>query len=51
MNSLNATHFHDDAAREYLKAVRSPDARACPHRSVVVDHYRLEGKADRRRAC
>jgi Transposase zinc-ribbon domain len=50
--SLNAPHFHDDdAAREYLEAVRWPDGPVCPHCGVIGGHYQLEGKAHRKGLC
>jgi transposase-like protein len=49
MSALNAKHFKDDnAAREYLEAIRWPDAPICPHcGSISKDHYVLNGKAHR----
>src|SRR5262249_38732326 len=48
MSSLTAPLFQNhDKAPEYLKAIRWPNGRVCPHCGVVGDHYRLEGEAHR----
>jgi transposase-like protein len=46
--TLKAAHFqNDDAARQYLEAIRWPNGPVCPHCASVAAHYRLEGKAHR----
>src|SRR5688572_29370322 len=49
MNALNAKHFTDEnTARQYLEAIRWPEAPVCPHcGSISPDHYALKGKTHR----
>ncbi|MBC8028886.1 MAG: IS1595 family transposase [Pyrinomonadaceae bacterium] len=43
--SLLATHFRDeDAAREYLEAMRWPDGAVCPHCGLVGEAYKITPK-------
>jgi transposase-like protein len=43
--SLLAPHFKDeDAAREYLEAMRWPDGAICPHCGVIGEAYRIVRK-------
>src|SRR5258707_15878968 len=46
---LSAKRFHDeDAAREYLEAIRWPDGPICPHCGCIGRASRLEGKSHRK---
>ncbi|MHB8448382.1 MAG: IS1595 family transposase [Rudaea sp.] len=46
---LSAKRFHDeDAAREYLEAIRWPDGPVCPHCGCIGRASRLEGESHRK---
>jgi len=49
MSALNAKHFKDEnAARQYLEAIRWPNGPVCPHcGSAEEGHYALQGKSHR----
>lgn len=50
MGMFEEGHFKDaDKAREYLEALRWPDAPICPHCGVIGKHYALKAKADSKR--
>jgi len=47
-DDLSAKRFHDeDAAREYLEAIRWPDGPVCPHCGSMERNSRLQGKSHR----
>ncbi len=48
MSALNAKHFKDEnAARQYLEAIRWPNGPVCPHCGSVAAHYALQGEKHR----